>query len=252
MTYKLICTIIFSYVITLAFAQDESSSSDYIFLKNGSRFEGKLLEYEVGGRVRFELENGNVLVFHEKTDVRKVIQGHSVNIQPIKAQKDYAFKEKGMYLFISGLTSFGKSAFDNEINSGVGLHGVIGMQQNRWFGYGLGIGTDLYYIGSSQQFVPVYTEFRGYLNQRNAAPYYAVQTGYGFALKDEESNVEDAQGGIYFHPAIGLRCGASDNVNFTIDLGVKFQRGTFETNWWSTITQDMTYRRFVIRVGALF
>jgi len=91
---------------------------------------------------------------------------------------------------------------------------------------------------------------------------YKLQAGYGFAFKDEDRNIMDAEGGLMWYPALGVRFGAAKSANFMFDFGVKVQTANYIFNAtnvqqrWSIrevrIKNDMTYRRFVVRTAILF
>ncbi len=249
MQSKLFQLVLFILIPFVGFAQSENL--DYVYLKNGSLFKGEIVEYQDGGQLHLKLDNERTFIFEDK-NIKRIVQGGTYKIHKDKSFKPYNFKEKGMYYFFAGNINGGSSAFQNEGTAGLGIQAAAGYQLNRWLGAGLGIGMDYYYPGSGERFMPVFAEVRGYLRQKNVAPYYSVQTGYGFTFVDEDRAMEDSQGGIYLYPALGLRCGASDNANFTIDIGYKYQKGTFAFRQWDLVEHKMTYRRIALRVGVLF
>ena len=101
-------------------------------------------------------------------------------------------------------------------------------------------------------FFPLYLQTRGYFTQHRVSPYYSIDFGYGFA-KDTHDNAKETDGGRYFYPALGYRFGASGGGNFTMDFGIKLQKGHFlRVNNWGSDDRNVKFRRFAFRLGWLF
>ena len=74
------------------------------------------------------------------------------------------------------------------------------------------------------------------------------------AADDPEYEVQ-ADGGYLFQPSLGWRFGAAAKANFTFDLGLKWQKAS-----WQKVaklngdqeTRDMLYQRFNMRFGLVF
>jgi len=98
-------------------------------------------------------------------------------------------------------------------------------------------------------------ELRGYFTKRIKSPYYTVKGGYGFALKDEDDNITEAKGGYMIHPAVGIRLSADEDLNVLLDIGYKFQKATFKTEFpWGQdfFEKDITFKRLTLRLGLIF
>ena len=246
-------------ILSLAFffmyglsAQEKATHYDVIYLKDGSEFRGALLEYQPT-YVTIKALGGKELRF-EKDQIAKVVQ------EPIivgKAKKPYLFKERGVYKALLFSVTPGTAAWNDDFAKGYGGKAVVGYQWNRWIGTGLGVGIENYYPGQGETVYPVFLELRGYLKEDNIAPYYTFSGGYAFTIVDEESRIIESKGGTLIHPAIGVRFGASDKANFTMDIGVQLQKATFGrgANGWGgleTVDYQMYYKRLAIRMGLLF
>ncbi len=231
-------------------AQEGTSASDAVYMKNGSVFRGTIMDYIPGEQVQLQMTNGNMLLLDDK-NVRKIIQGGADN-KKNKVRKPYQFREKGVYHFTSGHINTGRSAYRNYNETGLGFTHTSGYQFNRWLGVGIGMGMDYYYMDSGQRFLQTFAEARGYLMQKRMSPYYALSVGYGSAFQDEDRNIIEAKGGALIYPAMGFRFGGSNGANFTLDFGVKFQSGTFVYRSWDVQTHEMNYNRAVIRIGLLY
>lgn len=239
-------------IASIAIGQEQMEYNDVIHTKNGSVFRGKIQEYKADGSCKLMLLSGTE-IYLDKSQIRKIVS------EPIKYKKEkgtrsiYEFKEKGLYHFSSFHISMANDAFRNDLTFGAGIHHISGFQFNRWMGVGLGVGMDYYYPGSGETFTPVYAEFRGYTAARNFSPMYSIAAGYGFTTSNENTNIIEAKGGFMVHPSFGFRMGGNPNANFTLDFGMKIQRGTFTYDWgWEIREQRMLYKRFIIRTGILF
>ncbi|MEM6967242.1 MAG: hypothetical protein AAF573_20940 [Bacteroidota bacterium] len=246
--------LIFSFFVNVLLGQS-NENHDIVYMKNGSIFKGKIIHYDQRENLRLELSSGHVVIL-ESRRVRKIIQGDvdpALLIKPERVKKPYNFREQGLYVTTFVGYHGGGSAFEAaETNHGLGVQASLGYQFHRLLGVGAGIGMDYYYSGSGQNFMPVFGEVRGYLLPRNVTPMYSFAAGYGFAFEDEERNITNAQGGLMVHPSVGFRFGGSKTMNFTLEAGVKIQKGTFEYVVWDVIEHRMTYRRFVVKAGIVF
>ena len=233
---------------------------DVIHLKNGSRFEGKILEHQPGSNFRVQLRSGGEIEFTEE-EVSRIEQGQQgldsggQATEPGTREKGnaYAFKEKGVYnaTYFSTLSG---SANDN-FQLGLGLHNITGYQFHRMLGLGLGFGVDTYSFDNGETLYPVFAEARGYLSKRRIAPYYSGSLGYGFAFKNSDERINKADGGLFFRTALGLRLGADKDANVLMDVGYQFQEAFFErrTGVQNEIEEKrLEFNRIVIRIGLIF
>ena len=237
------------------FAQtDEIQYIDILYLKDGSEFRGKIIEYKHDEYAKMEILGGQVVEFPAK-QIKKIVQqpyGQAAFIPKPTRVREYRFREKGIYeeTHISmpqGYDTWGWWS------AGLGIHHVVGYQWNRWIGAGVGIGFDGYNLGAGENLMPIYAEARGYLKQKNIAPFYSVGLGYAFAFKNEQRDITKASGGIMFNPNIGYRFGATSGANFTLSLGYKLQKASFtQLRWNGEIKRNYTYSRLNLRLGLLF
>ncbi len=233
---------------------DESDRSlDIVHLKNGSIFQGKIIQYERGKSLKIELQNGQTIEL-EDSKVKKIVQGGNLDAEiqnrPEKKEKEpVVLKTKGWYN--STYTSFasGKNRFD-QFTLGAGVHNVTGKHLNGAIAAGLGIGIDNY-SRRGETILPLYAEFRFYPIKKAKQVYFAGSIGYGFAFKREQFGIQEAKGGYMLHPAIGYRTGSADGTNVTIDLGMKLQDAFFKEELPNRDieTRDILFKRITIRVG---
>ncbi len=248
MNTKSILILIFLFVVNLSFAQTDNQ--DVIYTNDGSIFRGDIVKIDEDKSIDLQIKNG-LIVHFKHSEIQKIVQ-ESNGTEIIELQKPYNFKEKGVFFASSFCPNFGSSSWGAAL-IGVGLHQVVGYQMNRWMGIGAGFGIDSYEIGSERSFIPLYIQARGYFTTNNVAPYYAVDLGYGFA-RDTRDVITESHGGRFFYPSLGYRFGAKKGGNFTIDFGVKFQKGTFKREWGRgrSDIRDLDFQRFAFRFGWLF
>jgi len=252
--------IILNPVFLLA-QEPETPKLDTIYLKSGGMMVGKMLRYNQKRGVVLEKKYGTYTII--AADNIRSISLHSGSASEGKAkiklptEKPYHFRETGFYFTTMGSMLNGIDPA-GETETGFGLEATTGYMFHRLVGVGLGVGFDTYSIinNNAPAIFPVSVEVRGYLMERNWSPYYALRAGYGFAAKDEERNINEAEGGAMFHPAFGLRLGAREDVNFAMDVGYRFQRATVERDvsaWRREIQeQRIWYKRLTVRFGIIF
>jgi len=250
-----------------------------VTLKDGTVYQGVIKQYVDGEELMLQLGPNIIKTIKDKDIKKLVLDGASTptpssESNPITLStpdKPYNFQEKGLYFESNAQLMLGSSAFSsapqegdriNKIDPGIGAQLIGGYQVNRFIGVGAGVGLDYYYLNSGETLLPVFLDVRGYLLKRNVSPMYKLQAGYGFAFKDEDRNMIDAEGGLMWYPALGVRFGAAKSANFMLDFGVKVQQANYIFSAsnvlprWSIrevqIKNDMIYRRFVIRTAILF
>ncbi len=230
-----------------------TAQTDKLYMHNNSQFVGKLISYQPGDSVKFQLSSGLIVVFPENT-VKRIVMGE------LKVEKAYAFRERGFYNATYLGMSFGKSQIpwsnDSQLKIGASVENNTGYQFNRWLGAGLSVGYDNYYLTNiDANVLSIAAELRGYLSKQNNSIYYRVATGAGFPLVDTKDglNLSGHKGGFMCHPALGVRFGASAKMNFFMDFGAKFQRVHFnQINPWNENRYTITYQRWIMRGGFMF
>lgn len=234
-------------------SQNESDDKtiDIIWLKDGSRLRGTILEWDLEKGMKFQLATG-ATIFIEKTDIEKVVQESTEtekvdrSVRNTYLPRPYSFREQGWYHNTSGFLNISAMG-------GAGVHHVMGYRFNRMFGVGLGTGIESHDFNWVRNIVPVYAEARGFFLPQKITPYYAVKIGYGFALNDPNSGTTDARGGFHFSPELGMRFGGGD-VSYYLGLEYKIQNASFTNEWWGggTSRDEISYRRLELRTGLLF
>lgn len=232
--------------------------TDLIYLKNGSVFKSKIIDYRQGDSITVEIAGGHILKFAD-SEIEKIQQiGAGVPEQKVEVREKRvrlspeAYRVKGGY-------GFGSIGFHGQTNgiwgptAAVNLEAGGGYQFNRFLGIGLGTGYNLYDVDRGESVIPLFLDYRMHPFKKNLGPYLNIALGYGFAVAEESFGITEAKGGVLFHPAIGWRVPAGERFFFTFDLGARFQNAEFtqENQWWlaGKTVREVTYRRTTFRVG---
>ncbi|MEM7103806.1 MAG: hypothetical protein AAF502_11780 [Bacteroidota bacterium] len=260
MKYITLLILLFALGTTQSFSQETDSEMtddipfiDVVYLKDGSQFRGKIIEYDPAKGVEIQLYGGHKITFGKRV-IKKIVQERTDCDQTKmpKFVKPYNFREKGIYNFTS-TASYNTINDWGEVVVGASINHVVGYQFNRYVGLGIGTGIENMDLGNPLNSVPLYLETRGYFLKANSTPYYSVNIGMAFPLTEEERDIVGGRTGVLFHPAIGYRVGAGQ-VNFVIDAGYKIQRLTYEysSRWEVSRFEKHTLKRLTVRLGVLF
>jgi len=235
---------LFAVAANFGFSQNDTFQT-IVKLKDGSVFEGKLIEYKDGEFIKIKSGNQLITINHESI---KNIKHRNQNYKKV-----YSFKETGLYLHTSFGFLPGYASANNPV-LGLNLDHSTGYQLARSMGVGLNLGIANYVPLSREVFYSLAAEIRGYFLQQNFSPYYLLKAGYGFTNKG--NTFIEANGGLFLNPSIGFRLGGRKSANFTTEIGLSFQKGYFkqQSDWWdrSIIEKDILYKRFNIKFGMLF
>ncbi|MEP7195320.1 MAG: hypothetical protein ABI851_02300 [Saprospiraceae bacterium] len=218
-----------------------------VYLKNGSVLKGYLAKGNIENSFELKLMEGITMQL-PFSEVKKMVQP----TERFRKPYEYLFREKGIYN-ISSLKLNSGISIDNQFSLGFGIESVTGYMLNRYFGLGLGLGYDYYGTESFNALYPVFLEARGYLFGERNAYYYSLAGGYSFAASDSELKIRSGHNSWMWHPAIGVRIGAKQNFNFTIDFGLRFQNASWVYEPSDSFIKSEEYRylykRFIIRFG---
>lgn len=256
----------------------QTGTVDFLYLYNGSIFKGNIIS-ETPQEVVLQLTNNKIVKFMAK-EIKSIQRNRPANSKPSveesepytgasnthnydyryisaakkpKEKKEYAFREQGWF----NRTSFTmpNGVYQSEALFGAGLHHLTGYQFNRMLGVGLGLGFDSFHPERGENVASVYGEVQSFLTKAKTAPFASFGAGYGFAFRNRNNFITNAQGGLRFHPAVGLRLGADKDLNLLLDVGYIFQTATYTRKFDfidQTEVRKIDFRRFTLRLGAMF
>jgi hypothetical protein len=168
----------------------------------------------------------------------------------------YQFREKGFYSHVKG------GAISGEQSSGLFLLGSGGYLWQRSLGVGGGIGlfsNDVNY--QNKKFMPIFGEFRSYFKKSRTTPFADIKAGYGIHVNGGTGSfngqkINRDRGGFYFNPSLGLRIGANQWGNLTIDFGFLLQHSQtsfiLDNSNLGVVWRKYAYRRWTVSAGLLF
>ncbi len=253
--------IIFGFLLSPMFFYAQSLP-DTLVLQDGGIRTGRVEQYQTGKRIRMSIAGTQTVTISPALVERIIIHPGSSSKKPTPttALRDatYAFRERGVYVAVQGGLLFGQTP-QGAPDLGSNGQASVGYQFTRWLGAGVGAAFDNYSVlgENSGRVAPVFGEVRGYLTAQRRAPYYLLQIGYGFALRSSNSSIVETNGSWMVHPALGLRLNAREDVNFTVDIGYRFQylTRTRVLEWrggGERLEERIWHRRLALRVGVLF
>ncbi|MDQ3141183.1 MAG: hypothetical protein M3Q56_02935 [Bacteroidota bacterium] len=165
----------------------------------------------------------------------------------------YEFKEHGLYNVTSIMSFSGRGYEANDFVIGAGIHSSTGWMFNRYIGLGLGIGWENFGREFSQNLIPLFTEVRGYFFGKQNAYYYAVGTGYTFAIKNKNEGIRNTSGGWMWQPSLGIRLGSKKHFNPCFEIGFKFQKEhiDYQPLWEGELQNSYVhyYKRLTLKFG---
>lgn len=259
---KLWIVLIFCVISTLASAQG-TEYNDVVYLKNGSIFRGKILEYNPGETLTIQLYGANTLVI-EAEDIDRVVQGvqppRGLDPRPIgRDQLETKRRQELPPLRNSGLYSntglgFLTATGDAGLAVGITVHTSLGYQFNSFVAAGVGVGYDGYRPSRGENLIPIYAEVRVMPIEQLPNLFALGMMGYGLAQTSEALNVTRAEGGTLIHGGIGYRFQTVDQSEILLEFGTRFQDALFvrELNTGDIETRDVRYARGMLRISMTF
>ena len=224
---------------------------------DGSILKGQILTTEKNAEtIEIQLESGIKMTVPESSIAK--IKTSKRAFQSI--ENGVQIQSKGLYLLSQIYLLSAQRAKvwvddSDDIRHATGVSFTGGYQFFRYFAVGLGTGLNLY----ENIQIPVFLDIRGNLTQTNPTIFYAFNGGYSLNAENwllDNNDQVDYSGGYFYHPALGLKFNARNNMNFQFDIGYNFQHQerTFLANLWdsTTTTDRIIYKSLAIRVGVSF
>lgn len=227
------------------FAQHELNQQYLIYLYDGSFLKGELVA-EDEQSIQIKIISGEILTLSSE-----LVQKISRNKKHLTLiNKGITIQEKGSYHIFSGGMLFGKATGFSDTNPvGFSLNYIRGYQFNKYVALGAGLSIDDY----DKTFIPIYVDFRGYLFQKRASLFYAMNAGYSFETRQFKKDRENTyyRGGLILNPSLGLRLSGKQNHSFMMGIGYRFQFAQRE-NIWSEFVDKIIYKRLSFNLGFIF
>lgn len=238
------------YIAVPLFAQQNPGDcTDIVYLRNGSKLQGKIVEYNPDANLVMVTWSGvNMTV--PAINVKRIVQ----RCKEDKRQRHlYDFKERGLYN-ATRLGVLAGETYYRENTNGYSLCHSIGWMFNRWIGAGIGGGMEIFDPGGYEATTyPIFAEVRGYLLAKNVSPFYTVGGGWAFTGKNgdqQQGFIEDWHGGWMAKIQLGYRLGN----HFILHGGLSLQRKTrdWQSIWGGDQGEDrILHKRLELGVGVI-
>ncbi len=240
----------------MASAQVWQETKDVIRLKNGTSYEGKILNYKQGEMLTLQQPDGLLVEIPDASIlfIRQLLPGtgelDSKKNDTETARKARPSKLKGFYN--SSQISLAWGSDNDGFTIAAGAHYIFGYQFSPLLGFGAGIGADSYLL-SYPMVYPLLAEWKAYLplGKENRNLLLSVAGGYGLTFRNRKSGFTKAEGGYLLHPSIGYRVVTSKGPDVTFGLGVKFQKVSLVRASFPGYREDIdvTFQRISLNLG---
>jgi len=203
---KYLLLVLFAFVTTIAFAQN--NFQDVVYLKNGNIIRGVIIEQIPNKSLKIETADKSVFVY-QFDEVEKFTK------EPIKG---------GNSGDLSGLKPGNKKIVEMSYQLGVGNFGrdrikldfIYGRQINPTFS--IGIGTGICYDDVKSALIPVFADFRTNFLNKKVSPYFSLGLGYSF---DASNNLKGV--GLLVNPTMGVCFKLSAKTALNMGIGYEMQ-----------------------------
>lgn len=243
---KKLSLILSFFLIPWFCSAQEATFVDVIYLYDGSRLKGEIVDKDASENVTIRILDGSTLIIPKQ--IIQSTQRFSTN--KIFLPGWQTIRSKGVYTLLQIGINFARSDRDwaaATVGANI-FHLSLGKQFNPHLAVGAGIGLDKI----EYEFIPLYLECRGDMLKKRFSPHYALRVGYGFEadLFDlEEGN--DVKGGLMIHPALALRIATRQQKNILLEMGYQFQYARRTSDFRNGVDR-LLYRRLSLRLGWLF
>ena len=221
------------------------TSSDIIYLKNGSIIKGKITA-TTGETTTIQTNDGREYVF-KNTEIERQTTNGTDTPPPVentdnKPLTNIGSIKKGHY---SPVKNGYWNSTDFQLWGPISVNTVNGYKLHQ-FGYlGIGIGlnsyTGLIIIPSvSRDFtgmvMPIYLRYGGDILKKRVTPTYFIESGYGLIVSDDpiifnNDPYEKSSGGLYGGAGFGFKVRTNKNFSFGVSLAYKFQHTRSENTY---------------------
>ena len=219
----------------------DRAQRDTLELRNGVILFGNIESITEEGTLCFSSE-GYTYYFHERK-IKNIYNGNELTYK----KNTRSINERLWFLQFFNAIHFGADG------SGASSQLKLEYLFNHHAVVFAGIGVDNYNFTRMRNLYALSVGYKSYLFDRKNTPFISFATGYGFAFKNIDNGVIEANGGLLFNPALGLRFGTGDLI-ITTQLGLKFQNAQYTYSGWrgDFIYEDRRYQRVELGIGLIF
>ena len=282
MNWKLLGGLLVFLLFSVVAVAQRSGYSDIVYLKNGSVFRGKIVEYTPGERLKIELYGANVITIQD-ADIERVVQSvepepdtettdptqraldegrrtapRRVDTFPDLMEEPYQprvlppLRKTGLYDVVQ-LGFLASAGGDGGGVIGLSAGNVLGYAFTPLYGVGLGVSYDGYRPSRAETILSLYAEGRIQPLPNHREWFATLGAGYGFAQRSQALMVRDAAGGPMGTFSIGYRFPTMDQSEILVEYGLRYQEANFVRDLPNGDIEfrDITYLRNVIRISMV-
>lgn len=240
-----LCLILVLYVPV----QAQEKTPVTVYLKNGKSIHGAIISSIFDEYLAIEIDEVTHLDIHYDK-IKMIVFGMIAPEEKEIPAKVYEPRTGFTHTANIGLLIGQNEGSSLSLNMVNGYHFASGIQA------GLGIGLDFHGNITS---LPVYAQLKTNLTRRKVTPYVYLNTGYGFAWANNESDFieyDHVKGSWMMQPGFGYRFNMK-SMALLVGLGYRLQKVTLDyTNQgWGGETsfhEERTLRRFALSLGISF
>jgi hypothetical protein len=232
----------------------------FSLLKNGSVVKGTVLTQQPGVSVKVKTSDNSIWVF-EQNKIDSIVR--------------YTKKPSITISNYTNLTEIGilagNSANTNARNAPFTLMNISNWKIYKGFTAGIGAGVEFF----NETYLPVVADFRYYVRDHGALPFFSLQAGYSIATgkgymqnyyvqpmaTDLIKMIWPPQtsyyagsvypiGGMLFNPSIGIHTPINESLSLTFSAGYRLMRHNYRDS--GNYKLDVEYNRLSLKVGLMF
>jgi len=234
--------IITTIFIILGLTAHTQSTTDILYLQNGSIIKGKIIE-KTNDTTKIETCCGSIFAY---TSVE--IDRTEILNDPLPGY----LKSSGYFNYTSMGLLLGSGSNDYQ-----GILSILmehNYQLNQYFAFGAVIGIEIF----NETVAPVGINTKGILPLKGKSNLFInLSSGYSIPIEDaaETAYLEflETKGGVFANSEIGIIVPSKSNINFFVALGYRYNELNYTREDWyyDEIERKVTYNRFSIKLGVV-
>lgn len=238
----ILLTSLLAFIFFTAFSQ--KNMDDVIYLKNGSKIKGSIVQLYPDSLVQIKQLDGSMWFFPMK-DVSLIAKEEKMK------SRNLISDGKGFQLGVEAGFLIGSGGVEKK--SPFGVHTIGSYRIIPKIAVGLGAGLEFL----NHTLLPVYIDTRYYVNKHFYSPYLFIQGGVTLPL-DNEYNIEwnttyKAKPGYMINPGIGILFPMNEKTALSISFSYRYNEFSYEriTPKMPDYTRIEQMNRFNLKFGFL-
>jgi hypothetical protein len=193
-------------LIFIIFPLSAQKSKDVLYLKNGTRIYGKLMEIS-NNQYKIKTPEGNIFTF-QGTEVEKYVNERAIS--------DSLKKSGGGFALEGGVLAGAQS---NKYDAAFSFNLIGSIALNRFDNLGLGSGVE--YLG--QPFMPIFIEYRHLMSAKKTIPFIFIRGGRLFHINGDFERTDLTS------PAYNTPLSYKGGFSLTIGTGISWFKDDYES-----------------------